>query len=69
MNDKTEAWIPPEIMAELQKAAEDASKGVRDPETMRQACERMDRIREKNRALYGEQDIAVEIVREMRDSR
>jgi hypothetical protein len=69
MNTTDVKPIPAEVMAELQAAAEQAASDVRDPEAMRKACERMDRMREKNRALYGEQDIGVDIIREMRDSR
>ncbi len=69
MNTTEKTLSPAEVMAELQDAAEKAAQDVRDPEAMRQACERMDRMREKNRELYGEQDIAVDIIREMRDSR
>ena len=69
MNTTEESLIPAEVMAELQDAAEKAAQGLRDPEAMRQACERMDRMREKNRQLYGEQEVVVDIVREMRDSR
>jgi hypothetical protein len=56
-------------MAELQEAATRAASGVRDPEAMRQACERMDRIREENKKKFGEADIGVQIIRELRDSR
>jgi hypothetical protein len=59
--------IPPELMAELQQAAERAAKGVRDPEAMRQAAECMDRLREENRKKLGVQDIGVRIIREFRD--
>jgi hypothetical protein len=61
--------IPAEVMAELKAAAQQADSDARDPEAMRKACERMDRIREKNRKLYGEEPIGVDIIREMRDSR
>lgn len=59
--------IPPEVAAELQEALDDLAKGVRDPEKMRAACEEMDRIREENRRLFGEQNIAVELIRRTRD--
>jgi hypothetical protein len=59
--------IPPDLMAELQQAAQRAAKGIRDPEAMRQAAERMDRLREENRKKVGVQDIGVQIVREARD--
>jgi hypothetical protein len=34
---------------------------------MKAACERMDRMREENRKLFGEQKIAVDLIRETRD--
>jgi hypothetical protein len=58
--------IPPDLMAELRQAARRAAQGVRDPEAMRLAAERMDRIREENRKKYGVQDIGVRIIRESR---
>ena len=60
--------IPPEVMAELEAAARRAAAGVRDPEIMRQACERMDRLREENRKKFGEADIGVQIIGELRDN-
>jgi hypothetical protein len=59
--------IPPDIAAEFQEAVEDLAKGVRRPEKMQAACDRMDRIREENRRLFGEQNIAVELIRQARD--
>ena len=64
-----ETLIPHEVMAELQEAADQAAKGLRDPDAARKACERMDRMREKNRQRFGTQDVGVEIIREMRDTR
>ena len=64
-----ENLIPHEIMAELQEATKQAAKGLRDPDAARKACERMDRMREKNRQRLGAQDVGVEIIREMRDTR
>jgi hypothetical protein len=61
--------IPAEIMAELLAAAKQADSDIRDPEEMRKACERMDRMREENRKQFGEQSIGVDLIREMRDSR
>jgi hypothetical protein len=58
--------IPPGLAAEFLELADDLAKGVRRPEKIRAACERMDRIREENRRLFGEQSIAVELVRETR---
>jgi hypothetical protein len=56
------------LMAELQKATDKASQGIRDPEGRRQACDEMDRIREGIRAQYGVLDIGVPAIREVRDS-
>jgi hypothetical protein len=59
--------IPPQVMAELQAAADRAAKGIRDPEAMLQACERMDRLREEIRRQHGILDIGVPAIRELRD--
>jgi hypothetical protein len=64
---KTSSAIPPEIMAELQKAADRAAKGIRDPEAMREACERMDRLREEIYRKHGLLDIGVPAIRALRD--
>ena len=69
MNTTDEMLIPAEVMAELRAAAAQADSDTRDPEVFREACEHMDRIREKNRKLYGEEAIGVDIIREMRDTR
>jgi hypothetical protein len=61
------AAIPDEVKAELHEALDDLAKGIRRPEKMQAACERMDRMREENRQLFGEQNIAVELIRETRD--
>ncbi|MDB5342216.1 MAG: hypothetical protein JWP89_593 [Schlesneria sp.] len=42
-------------------------KGERDPEETRQACERMDRMREEIRKWVGTVDFAVDSIREHRD--
>jgi hypothetical protein len=59
--------IPSDLAAEFQEAVDDLAKGVRRPEKMKAACERMDRMREENRRLFGEQNIAVELIRQARD--
>jgi hypothetical protein len=59
--------ISPEIMAELQRAADDAAKGIRDPEKMRKACQRMDKTREQIRQRIGIVDFAVPTIRALRD--
>ncbi len=63
----TNRVIPPEVMAELQEAARLALAGVRDPEAMRRACARMDRMREEVRRKHGLLDIGVPAIRELRD--
>jgi hypothetical protein len=42
-------------------------KRVRDPDAMRQAAERMDRMREEMRRQVGNVDLAVSLVRETRN--
>jgi hypothetical protein len=58
--------IPPNLLAELEQAANRAGAGIRDPEAMQKACERMDCRREENRKKFGVQEIAVELVRDAR---
>ena len=58
--------IPPEIMAEMQAAIE-RDEGIRDPEAMRKACERMDRMREETYRKHGLLDIGVPSIRALRD--
>ncbi len=67
MKNETTSGIPSEILAELQQAAERAAEGIRDPEIMRQACARMDQMREELRREHGEMNIAVDLIREIRD--
>jgi hypothetical protein len=59
--------IPPEVLAELDEAIRRAMTGVRDPEVMRRACERMDRMREEIYKEHGLLDIGVPAIRELRD--
>ena len=59
--------IPPEIMAELQEAADQAARGLRDPKAMAEACDEMDRISEEIRRQHGVLDIGVPAIRELRD--
>jgi hypothetical protein len=69
MKTQQSSPLPKDVAADLRRAADCAVRGIRDPEAMRRACADMDRIREENRRLFGEQDIGVQIIREMRDSR
>lgn len=59
--------VPDEVRAQLQAALANRSGGIRDPEAAREARQRMARIREENRRLFGEQNIAVELIRQTRD--
>jgi hypothetical protein len=63
---KPTASTPSEVDAELQEAIRRAMSGVRDPEEMRKARERMDRMREEVRKREGVLDIAVPAIRELR---
>jgi hypothetical protein len=58
--------FPPDVRAELEEAVRRAMSGVRDPEAMRRACERMDRIREEIFQKHGLLDIGVPAIRELR---
>jgi len=64
---ETVPGIPEEIKAQLRQTLDDLEKGLRRPDKMKAACERMDRMREENRKLFGEQSIAVDLIRETRD--
>ena len=66
--EMTNTGIPSDLMAELRQAAERAAKGVRDPEAMRQACERMDRISEQIRKRHGVLDIGTPAIRALREA-
>ena len=59
--------IPPEILAQMDVAALKAMSPDRDPEAMKNACERMDRMREDIKKKYGILDIGVPAIRELRD--
>ena len=63
--DETSA-IPAKLKAELTQALELLAKGIRDPQAAKHAADRMDRMREENCRLFGEQESAVGIIREMR---
>ncbi len=67
MNTTKTTGIPPDLAAEFQEAWDDLSKGIRRPDKMKAACERMDRLREENRQLFGEQNVAVELIRQTRE--
>jgi hypothetical protein len=60
-------WIPPEIVAEFEEAVLRVMAGIRDPEAMRRACERMDRMSAEVYKKHGILDIGVPAIRELRD--
>jgi hypothetical protein len=55
------------VDSEVQAAVDRVLRGVRDPGAMRQAAERMDRMREEMRRRVGNVDLAVPLIRETRD--
>jgi hypothetical protein len=63
---ETTSSIPPDLAAQFQEAVDDLAKGIRDAAKTKAACQRMDRLREENRQLFGEQNIAVELIRQTR---
>jgi len=64
-NEKPSA-ITPELEAEFQEAVRQAMSGKRDPEAMRRAAERMDRMREETYRKHGLLDIGVPAIGELR---
>ncbi len=66
MSDFMKSVFSPEEWTELIEAAEYAVKGVRDPEVMKKACERMDKRREEIFQREGLLDIGVPAIRELR---
>ena len=58
--------IPPELWAEMMAAGEYAAKRVRDPEVLKKACERMDKLREEIFRREGLLDFGVPAIRELR---
>lgn len=56
-----------DIMANMQRAAENAAQGIRDRDAMHKAAEEMDKISEEIRKRQGLLDIAVPYIREVRD--
>ncbi len=58
--------ITPELEAEFQAAVQQAMSSKRDPESMRRAAERMDKMREETYRQHGLLDIGVPAIRELR---
>jgi hypothetical protein len=65
--NQTPIATPSDLAREFEEALDDLTKGIRRPDKLRAACQRMDRLREENRKLFGEQHIAVKLIRQARD--
>jgi hypothetical protein len=63
---KAGSAITPELEAEFQAAVRQAMSPKRDPEAMRSAAERMDRMREETYRQPGLLDVGVPAIRELR---
>jgi hypothetical protein len=59
--------FPADLKAEIAEALDDLDKGIRRPEKIAVARRHMDRVREENRILFGESDIAVQLIRNDRE--
>jgi hypothetical protein len=59
----------PDLQSQLQAAVDRLVKGTRDPEAIRNACDRMDRMREEMRRRAGDVEFAVDIIRDVRNAR
>ena len=60
------AAIP--VDPEVQAVVDRVLSGIRDPEAMRRAAERMDRMREEMWLQVGYVDLAAPLIRETRDA-
>jgi len=58
--------VTPELEAEFEDAVRQAMSAKRDPEAMRRAAERMDRMRDETYRKHGLLDIGVPAIRELR---
>jgi hypothetical protein len=65
-HDETPSAITPELEAQFEEAVRQAMSGKRDPEAMRRAAERMDRMREETYREHGLLNIGVPAIRELR---
>jgi hypothetical protein len=61
------SMIDVEANRELQEAVRQLANGVRDPEIVRNACARMDRMREELRERIGTIEVAVDLIRDARN--
>jgi hypothetical protein len=63
---KTAPGIPPEILAQMERAVELAISGRKDPEFERALHAEAEKITEELRRKYGTLDIGVPAIRELR---
>jgi hypothetical protein len=67
METKEDTTIPADVAADMQAVVDSLTSGVPlDPETARRIRERGDKITEELRQKYGELDIGVPAIRELR---
>jgi len=66
IHHERKSTISPELEAEFEAAVRQAMSSKRDPEAMRRAAERMDRMREETYRQQGVLDIGVPAIRELR---
>jgi hypothetical protein len=62
------AATPKEDLDAVQAVIERVIKSIRDPKTAHTACQEMDQAREEMRRDYGERNLAVDLIRESRDT-
>ena len=61
--------MDPQVKEELQEACDKLANGIPfTADEKAKARDRINRIREENRRLFGETDIAVPLIRETRDN-
>src|SRR2546423_1080193 len=65
--DTKTSGLPPDILAEMQEAAERTAKGLRDPEAAKRAREDTDRPREEIYRKHGVPVHGLPAIRELRD--
>jgi hypothetical protein len=65
--DESTSTLTPEALSGLHETIERAATGVRDPEAMQRACERMDRMRDETYRKHGRLDITLPSIRALRD--
>jgi hypothetical protein len=66
--DTQDSDLPPEIVADLEEVCRQAASGGNlDPELLRRVRERSALVQEELRQKYGQMNVAVDLIREIRD--